>query len=568
MKLKITENDFDKDVYDYCNDILSGTILSGLYTKKAIERFIREYTKQQEGNYEYIFIPKLANEVINFAESLFIPDIDKKLQLLPWHKFIYYNLYGWVHKNDTSKKRFRSGYVECARKNSKTSSLLFPIILWDFRQTKAAESFFVSKSEKQVQKTFQEMKMILQETFNIDKRKIVMTESGIRKDDSFIKFFSSGSRDIDQYKNSCSVIDEYHDFDNKGEKIVTSFRYGSRARKNSLLFIITSAGTDIAGPCYAECEKAKKLLNCVINDDTYFTIIYAYDANDDWKNPDNFIKANPSLGSIIKKEILEIDLNDALITPSHEMEFKSKTCGLWNSGGTRSWIPIDKWQSLDQGPIDWNEFIDIPCYASFDLSSILDFTCFTLCFFRGDSYYFKHRFYVPSETIINRYKQENVGIYNWIRNGIINVIQGPTVDYSCVFEDIKNDMQTFKIQEISYDPWNSRELIKMIEDEFSSKIVVVPYYQNLRSLNLPTKQYEKLVFERKIVDPNPIMTWMVSNVEIKPDVNGNYKPLKDFKSSTKRIDGVITSIIALDRNIANSNVSENAITFEELMGLF
>jgi phage terminase large subunit-like protein len=566
MILQVKEDSFDNDVLNYCNDILSNNILSGAYTKKAIERFVLEYTeKQGNSDYPYMFIPGLGNEVIAFAESLYIPDIEKKLNLLPWHKFIYYNLFGWVHKEDNKKRRFRGGYISVGRKNSKTTSLLFPLILWDFKTTKAAESFLVSASEKQAEKTFRELKQIINHSFHVDKRKITMTESDIRKDDSLITFFSADAHSVDQYKNSCSLFDEYHDYDNKGEKIITAFRYGSRARKNSLNLIITSAGNDISGPCFAEDNKAKMILDGILVDDSYFTIIYCYDDTDDWRDSSLFIKANPSLDVIISQEILENDLNDALLKPSHEADFKSKTCGLWGVG-TISWIPLERWQNLDQETPDWeNDFKNKYCFGSLDLSSIHDFTAYTLCFRNNDKYYFKHRFYIPSDTIISRYKKENVNIIDWINRGIVTSITGPTIDYSCIFEDIKKDISIFHLSEIAYDRWNAFELIKLLENDFYSSLTLIPYTQNLKSLSMPTKTYERLIYEKKIVDTNPVMTWMLQNAVIKPDANGNYRPLKPYVSgnSIKRIDGVITSIISLDRCLAQ----EDFVPFNSLLSL-
>jgi phage terminase large subunit-like protein len=558
---------FDRDVLNYCNGISDGAILSGLYTRKAVERFAVEYTaKQKDAGYPYTFIPERANQVIAFAEDLFIPDIQKKLTLLPWMKFIYYNLYGWVHKNDTGKRRFRSGYVECARKNSKTTSLLFPQILYDFTHTPAAESYFVSKSDTQAEKAFQELKMIVQESFKINPRRTKITESGIQRDGSFIKFFSSGSRGTDAYKNTLSIVDEFHDYDNKGAGIITSFRFGSRAKPNSLLLIITSAGNDISSPCYAENEKAKKILNGLLTDDTYFTVIYSYDHGDDWTDPALFIKANPSLDKILLRETLRTDLSDALITPSHQADFKSKTCGIWDTGGTKTWIPLEVWEKLDREDIDWNEFEEIPCDASFDLSSINDFTAYTFCFNRNDKYYFKHRFYIPEGTVRDRYRKENINIPEWIEKGFVTAIPGPTIDYSVILEDIRQDMGRFRIREFAYDNWNSNFLIRMLESEFPY-LALVPYPQNLKKLSAPTKQYEKLVYEKKIVDTSPVMKWMITNAEVKADPNGNYKPLKEYKASTKRIDGVITSIISLDMCIESTRNSAGGISFEDALAL-
>jgi hypothetical protein len=49
-----------------------------------------------------------------------------------------------------------------------------------------------------------------------------------------------------------------------------------------------------------------------------------------------------------------------------------------------------------------------------DLSSVGDFTVYTKCFFKEGLYYLYHNFYVPSETVMERYKVENINIYEWI----------------------------------------------------------------------------------------------------------------------------------------------------------
>jgi phage terminase large subunit-like protein len=555
-----------KEVQAYCNNIIKGKILSGTYTKKAVKRFLSDLKRQDDDDFIYEFKPELATEIIEFAETLIIPDMDsddKKLKLLPWHKFVYYNLYGWVHKLDATRRRFRSGYVEVARKNSKTTSLLFPVILYDFLSTDSAESYFVSQDEKQSYKSFQELKHIIKADKDLG-AVISETVSAITYQHSRIAFFSSESGGIDSYKNSCSVIDEFHSYDN--DRVVTAFRYGGRARKNNLVLIITSAGLNLTGPCYVENEKARKVLNGVLTDETYFTVIYAYDENDDWKEPKNFIKANPSLDANIKPEVLENDLHDALITPSHQSDFKAKTCGIWTND-TTSWIPLQKWDTEARNrSIDISEFAGQACCSGLDLSSINDFTAYTLCFEREGLYYLFHKFYVPSEQIVEKYRIENISIRDWIDKGIVTAIPGPTIDYDFIKNDITRDAERFNIVELAYDRWQSNKLIDSLE-EIIPKTVLIQFEQSLRQMTNPTKELERLIMEDKIIDPNPVMRWMISNAVVKPDVNGNYKPLKEYRSSTKRIDGVITSLMALDRCRQNEG-GGGASNFDDILKLF
>jgi phage terminase large subunit-like protein len=334
-----------------------------------------------------------------------------------------------------------------------------------------------------------------------------------------------------------------------------------------LTLIITSAGLNLSGPCYAENEQARKVLNNILTDDTYFTIIYAYDDKDDWKDPKLFIKANPSLGVILRQDILENDLNDALITPSHQSDFKAKTCGIWTND-TTNWIPLQKWDTEKRNTIiDINEFESQVCYGGLDLSSIGDFTVFTVCFKKDDYYYLYHKYYVPSEQILEKYRMENINIKDWINRGLVTAIPGATIDYSFIEKDIIEAANKFNLVELAYDNWNSNQLITKL-DEIIPNTILVQYNQNLKQMSNPTKQFEKLIMDDKIIDPSPVSKWMIGNATIKIDANGNYKPLKEYKSSTKRIDSAITSIMSVDRCMNNEGPNTTNNDFSRVLMLF
>lgn len=553
-----------KEVIQYCRDIKSGRIKSGAYTKKAIERFMNDIKKQDSESFPYKLINECADEVIDFAESLQIPDInteDKRLRLLPWMKFVYYNIYGWRHKNNDSIRRFRFGYVEVARKNSKTTSLLFPFILYDFLTTESAESYFVSKDQAQSSKSYKELSYIIKADKEMSEA-VNETTSAITLQHSRISFFSSESAGIDSYKNSLSIIDEYHAYDN--DKIVTAFKYGGRARDNSLVLIITSAGNNISGPCYAENERCRKILNNVFNDDTYFGLIYAYDEKDDWKDPSNFIKANPSLHTILKEEILVNDLNDALSMPSHQPDFQSKTCGIWTSN-ISTWIPIHKWERNKKYELDENELLGKECIAAFDLSHVNDFTAYTKYFKLDDGkYYAKHKFYIPEAKINEKYVKENINLLSWIQNQYVTATPGETIDFDYLYNDIIDDSNKYKLNILTYDRWGADHIIKKIETELPDTTIVA-FNQNEKMIP-STAKYEKMILDGMIVDNNPVMTWMIGNSNIK-EVGGSYKIVKPFKSSTQKIDGVITSIMALAFT-DELNESSNEYTYEYLKSLF
>ena len=80
----------------------------------------------------------------------------------------------------------------------------------------------------------------------------------------------------------------------------------------------------------------------------------------------------------------------------------------------------------------------------------------------------------------------------------------------------------------------------------------VPFGQGFKDMSPPTKKLMKLTLERKIAHGgHPVLRWMIDNIFIRTDPAGNIKGYKE--KSTEKIDGVIATIMALDRDIRCGN---------------
>ena len=76
-------------------------------------------------------------------------------------------------------------------------------------------------------------------------------------------------------------------------------------------------------------------------------------------------------------------------------------------------------------------------------------------------------------------------------------------------------------------------------------IEMVDVGQGMASMSAPTKELLRLVLEKKLRHgANPVLRWMVNNTAAVVDASGNVKP--DKKKSASRIDGVVSTIIAID----------------------
>ena len=537
--------DYKEILKKYCADIQNGKITAGIYTKKAIKRFLSDIKRQNSPDFPFEYHQEFADTVLSFAEKLKPSDLNgKEIVLLPWQIFCFSMLEGWRYKTAPERKRFRMAYIEVNRKNGKTTGLLLPLIIFNFLKYKASESYIVSSRDDLAEKTFKEVKdiIIAEPGLNelLECRSLAITFKDT-SEKSRLGFFCDGGKDADGFKPRFFCLDEYHAF--ASDKMLTSMQYGMRSKKDAQGVIITTADTEISCPCYELNLKSKRILNGTQTQEDFFAVIYALDENDDYHNPAVWQKANPSLYDIIDPSVIQADIDDAELTPHKIPELKAKTFGIWGGGGEKSWIPVETWQKNKDVAVDWEDFRGLQCFGGLDLSQVDDMTAFTLKFRKDGKVYYKQRFYIPEKTISTRYRKENINFPAWIESGLVTAIPGATIDYTYIIRDILDDAETYNIRAIGYDKWQSREVINAIENE-RPDIMLIEVEQSLKKFSPLTQSYEKTIKDGVLVDNNPVMLWMINNVEIHPDVNGNYKPMKKSKANTQRIDGVISSIMA------------------------
>ena len=128
---------------------------------------------------------------------------------------------------------------------------------------------------------------------------------------------------------------------------------------------------------------------------------------------------------------------------------------------------------------------------------------------------------------------------------------------------IREDSKKYDIQEIAYD----RNLAEYLIQDLDAEFTCVEFSQSIVGMSEPSKAWEQAITEGKIIDNNPVMAWMVSCATVKPDANGNIKPIKpDVNKTSKRIDGVITSIMANNRlEVALADETKGPLSVDDMI---
>ena len=82
--------------------------------------------------------------------------------------------------------------------------------------------------------------------------------------------------------------------------------------------------------------------------------------------------------------------------------------------------------------------------------------------------------------------------------------------------------------------------------------------QGFASMSTPTKEFCRLLMEGQIVHAgHPVLRWMAGNVVIETDAAENIKVTK--AKSKEKIDGIVASIMALDRCLRNEGEPQGSV---------
>ncbi|MCA8291952.1 terminase large subunit [Burkholderia vietnamiensis] len=297
----------------YIDDVLAGRIVACKWVRLACERQRRDLARAEMGDPEfpYRFDNDAATRICEFIELL--PHTKgrwartrQSIRLEPWQAFILTTVFGWLHV-DSGLRRFRRAYEEVARKNAKsTKSSGIALYLFAADGEPGAEVYSAATTRDQAKIVFDDARaMALREPDMCAALGVEILQHQLLTDDGskFLPLSAEGST-LDGLNVHGGVIDELHA--HKTRAVFDVIDSGTGARDQSLLWLITTAGSDLTGICYEQRTHVTKILEGVFVDETFFGIIFTLDDGDDWSDPSVWIKANPNLGVSVFVDDMEM----------------------------------------------------------------------------------------------------------------------------------------------------------------------------------------------------------------------------------------------------------------------
>lgn len=472
----------------------------------------------------------------------------------PWQvAYIIAPVFGWVRRNESGKtvRVIRSAWVEVPRKNGKTTLASGLGLYLGFGDGEyGAQVIAAAGSKDQAMNAYRPAQLIADNSPDFKQAGIrAMKKEIVRPvDQSFFKAVGSIGDLLQGANPSGYIVDEMHV--HRDSSVIDALESGTGARDQPLGLIITTADDGKRNSPYSQHrDRIEKLCKGIYSNQTEYGVIFAAPKSADPFKESTWKRANPGYGVSPSREFMASEAEKAKDSPLNLARFLRLNLNVRTKQTTR-YISQRAWNANDH-QIDETTLAGRECYGGLDLASVSDLSA--LCWLfpaDGDRYKAIWRFWTPEDNLNVLDIRTNGMASVWAHDGWLTTTPGNVQDYDFIRRQINHDCETFRVQSLGYDPFNSSQLVN---DLVADGVNMVKVRQGYLTLSSPLKQVQRLILsglksEPGIMHHNPVMDWCMDNLAVTTDPAGNVKP--DKAKSGDKIDGVAALVDAMSEALA------------------
>lgn len=561
----------------YARDVIAGRVPACQWVVAACVRHLMDLDcAKRDKSWQYRYDKSKAELVCEFIELM--PHIKgakarngELIRLEPWQAFILCSAFGWVHR-ETGHRRFRRVYIEVPRGNAKStlsSGVALYMLLADGEA--GPEVYSAATKRDQAKIVFGDAQAMARKRpdmvryYGMDVQKhgiLVPGNSGQ---------FSALSRDgetQDGLNIHFACLDELHA--HKNREIYDVVETGAGKRDQSMIWSITTAGSNRSGICYETRTFLTAVLRSTLkawgkspypvkgdtaDDEQFFGLIYTLDDDDDWTDEKVWRKANPNWGVSVMPDYVAGLAHKAMQVASAQNAFKTKHLDLWVNAD-QAWMDMLAWDRCADRSLSVDDFTDEECVIALDLASKIDLAAKMKLFERdidGSTHYYAFgTYYLPRRQIEESGNSQYAG---WEIEGRLQITEGDVIDFENIEADLTIDAGQHGVKDVAYDPWQATQMAQRMA---AQGLPMLEYRNTVANFSEPMKELEALVLQGRFHhDGDPVLTWAISNVVCHTDAKDNIYPRKERVEN--KIDPAVALIMALGRAMTRT---ETAFVYE------
>lgn len=463
----------------------------------------------------------------------------QRITLLDWQRDALMRLFGW--RNAEGLRRFRSLYLEVAKKNGKSTLLSALAVYFLVGDGEGAPEIYLNAVDReQASIIFDEAARMVEWSPDLRKRLEVIKSKKRITDPIGHGRIVANSADVpskDGANASHVIFDELHR--QKDRLLWDIFEYAGASREQPLRISITTAGEECDGIWHEQRDYSERVNAGLSPDTTHLGIVFRARDEDDIDDIETWRKANPSLGITISEADFLRELLEAKAVPTKLANFKRLRLNIVVRGESQ-FIDVKAWDACGAPAVGGD---DAPCYMGLDLSQTQDLTALAILIGDAeDGFDVIARFWLPEDNIADLERQHQLPYRAWADAGLITLTPGNVIDYAFVRAEVNELAGKHDVRKIMADPYNATKLGIELKEEDGLPIEFLR--QGYLSLSAPTKELLRLILGGKLRHGgHPILRNHVSNAVAEQDAAGNIKLSK--RKSKKKIDGASALVNAI-----------------------
>lgn len=439
------------------------------------------------------------------------------LVLRPWQRDLLGNLYA---RRPDGRYRHRVALIGMPRKNGKSTIGSAGVALFRlFLGPTGGEVYSAAADREQARIVFGAARRMveaspeLMESCKLFKDAIEIPATG-----SVYRCLSAEAYTKEGLNPHAVIFDEVHA--QPSRELWDVFSLAMAARPDSMLIGITTAGVkaDTTGQdsiAYSLYQYGSKVAAGEVEDSSLFMAWWQASPDSDWRAEDTWRVANPGFGDLQDPEDFA-----AAARRTPEAEFRTKRLNLFVSS-QQAWLPSGTWAELEHAdPPDGPE---VPVVLGFDGS------------FSGDASVIVGVTIeeTPRVFLVRAWEKQPTDRDDW------------RVDISEVEAEILKACQRWQVVEVACDPYRWQRSMEALE---AAGVPITEFASSSPARMVPAcaKFYDAVLGEKIQHDHNPLLERHLTNCVLKVDRLGP-RVVKEHKSSPRKIDAAVASIIAFDR---------------------